>query len=80
MEVGKAVTYVDASGQIQDALLVKEYDGLANIVVVNTDGADDPLGKNRSNLVGIPIRKTCPCVTELDKYKPPKEPKPPKEA
>ncbi len=75
MEVGKVVTYVDSSGKIQDALLASLADGLANIVVVNADGATDPLGKNRAELVGIPVRKTSPCVCELDKYKPPKKPK-----
>ncbi len=75
MEVGKAVTYVDPSGATQDALLAKLADGLANVVVVNADGADDVLGKNRAELRGIPVREICPCVCELDTYKPPKKKK-----
>jgi len=75
MEVGKAVTYVDPNGNTQDALLASLADGLANIVVINADGANDTLGKNRSELVGVPVRKTAPCVCELDAYEPPKKKK-----
>lgn len=75
MEVGKAVTYVDPNGNTQDALLVGLANGRANIVVVNVEGASDPLGKNRSELVGIPVRAVAPCVVELDTYEPPKKKK-----
>ena len=75
MEVGKAVTYVDPSGVTQDALLVDLYGDFANLVVVNADGANDSLGKNRSELRGVPVRETAPCVCELDSYESPKKKK-----
>jgi len=75
MEVGKVVTYVDPSGKTQDALLVDLYGKFANVVVVNADGANDSLGKNRSELRGVPVREACPCVCELDTYEPPKKKK-----
>ena len=75
MEVGKVVTYVDPSGVTQDALLARLVDGLANVVVVNADGANDSLGKNRSELRGVPVREVAPCVCELDTYEPPKKKK-----
>lgn len=75
MEVGKAVTYVDPNGATQDALLARLTDGLANVIVINADGADDGFGKNRAELIGIPVRKVAPCVCELDAYSPPKKKK-----
>lgn len=75
MEVGQAATYVDPTGKTLDALVVKLYDGKANLILVNVEGADDYLGKSRIELTAVPCVMLPGGCCDLDKYKPPKKPK-----
>ena len=68
MEVGQAATYVDPTGKTQDALVVKLYDGKANLVLVNPDGADDYLGRARMELRGVSCANRPGGVVDLDSF------------
>jgi hypothetical protein len=70
MEVGEAVTYVDPTGVVQDALVAKLEDGKANLIVIATGGAEDHFGKNRVELKDVTVGDKAPCVCDLDSYKP----------
>lgn len=73
MEVGQAATYVDLSGKPHDCLVAKIEDGKASIVVINTDGPSDPLGRLRRELDGVRIGDKLGCVMDLDSYEPAKK-------
>lgn len=70
MEVGQAATYVDLSGKPQDCLIAKIENGKASIVVINTDGPSDPLGRLRRELDGVRIGEVRGCVMDLDTWEP----------
>jgi hypothetical protein len=78
MEVGQAATYVDLSGKPQDCLIAKIENGKASIVVINTDGPSDPLGRLRRELGGVKIGEKLGCVMDLDSWEPGKKKAPKK--
>jgi len=80
MEVGQAAAYVDPTGKTQDAIVVKLYDGKANLVLVNADGGDDYLGKSRVELRAVPCVNLPGGCCDLDTYDPDKKPKTKKKA